>query len=272
MVDDTGIGGLLSTLTTLSLQLQADGQILMVTLNRPHQLNAFDTNMMDELTALWGAVARSPGLRCVVVTGAGTGFCAGADASMLESSRTNVGATSKDELSFLPRHRIQVPIIVAVNGVCAGGGLHFVADGDIVIAGERASFLDPHVSMGQVSALEPVLLSLRTRFDVITRMSLLGRSERLGATTAREAGLVSEVVADEALLDRAVELAGNVASNSPSAVRRTRSALIDLEETLLRAVLDRGWDSVRAHWSHPDATEGPAAFLKQRPPVWSDKP
>lgn len=249
-----------------------DGRILVVTLNRPDRLNAFDAQMMRELDALWSAVAESPDVRCVVLTGAGKGFCAGADASMLGSPRTEYGATSKEELAFLPRHRIEVPVVVAVNGVCAGGGLHFVAEGDIVIAGESASFLDPHVTMGQVTALEPVTLALRARFDVIARMALLGRSERLGAAAAREAGLVSEVVSDEALLDRALELARMIAANSPAAVRRSRKVLVDLEETLLRPIMDRGWDSIRAHWAHPDATEGPTAFLERRPPVWSSRP
>ncbi|GLZ06182.1 crotonase [Actinomadura sp. NBRC 104412] len=254
---------------TLITRWEDDGRILVVTLNRPDRLNAFDARMMRELSALWDTVAGTPGVRCVVVTGAGKGFCAGADASMLESTRTRYGATSKEELAFLPRHRVEVPVVVAVNGVCAGGGLHFVAEGDIVIAGESASFLDPHVTMGQVTALEPVMLALRARFDVITRMALLGRSERLDAAAAQEAGLVSEVVPDGTLLDRALELARAIAANSPAAVRRSRKALVDLEETLLRAVMDRGWDSIRAHWAHPDATEGPAAFLEGRSPVWS---
>ncbi|MFB4308198.1 enoyl-CoA hydratase/isomerase family protein [Actinomadura sp. GTD37] len=259
-------------LTSLTARWEDGGRILLVTLNRPDRLNAFDARMMRELSALWDAVAGNPDVRCVVVTGAGKGFCAGADASMLESTRTEYGATSAEELAFLPRHRIEVPVVVAVNGVCAGGGLHFAAEGDIVIAGESASFLDPHVTMGQVTALEPVMLALRARFDAITRMALLGRSERLGAAAAKEAGLVSEVVPDGVLLDRALELARLIAANSPAAVRRSRKALVDVEETLLRAVMDRGWDSIRAHWAHPDATEGPAAFLERRVPVWGSRP
>lgn len=263
----------LPALTTVTVRWKDEGRILLVILDRPDRLNAVDATMIRELTALWGALARPPRLlRCVVVTGAGRGFCAGADAQLLESDRTEAGATSREELAFLPRHRIEVPVVVAVNGVCAGGGLHFVADGDIVIASDAASFLDPHVSMGQVSALEPVTLSPRVRFDVISRMVLLGRAERLDSEAARAAGLVSEVVPADRLLDRALELARTVAANSPSAVRRSRRVLVDLEETLLRAVMDRGWDSVREQWSHPDASEGPTAFLERRSPVWSPRP
>lgn len=266
--DDATPAPRLPGLTTVSTRWADEGQILLLVLDRPDRLNAFDATMIRELTALWGVVADHPGLRCVVVTGAGPGFCAGADAGLLRSDRTEAGATSREELSFLPRHRIDVPVVVAVNGVCAGGGLHFVAEGDIVIASDTASFLDPHVSMGQVSALEPVTLAVRARFDVISRMVLLGRAERLDAAAAQAAGLVSEVVPGDRLMDRAMELARAIAANSPSAVRRTRRVLVDLEETLLRAVMDRGWDTVREQWAHPDAAEGPAAFLERRPPVW----
>jgi enoyl-CoA hydratase/carnithine racemase len=159
-------------------------------------------------------------------------------------------------------------VIVAVNGACAGGGLHFVADADIALAGDRASFLDPHVSVGHVSALEPLTLFFRARRDVLARLALLGAGEQLGAEEARDAGLVSEVVPAERLLARSVELAERVAANSPTAVRRTRRVLREFQECLLGDALDTGWRMIRDHWEHPDALEGPAAFLERREPRW----
>ena len=97
-------------------------------------------------------------------------------------------------------------MIAAVNGVCAGGGLHFVADADIVIAAEEASFIDPHVSVGQVTALEPLTLRLQMRADALARMALIGRRERLSAQAAMAAGLVSEVLPGDLLMSRAREL------------------------------------------------------------------
>ncbi len=161
-------------------------------------------------------------------------------------------------------------MIVAVNGVCAGGGLHFVADADIVIAGERASFVDPHVSVGQVTALEPLTLRLQMRADVLARMALLGRHEKLSAAAARDAGLVSEVVADDDLIARAAELARQIAGNSPAATARSRKVLREVERGLLGERLEAGWAEIRAHWAHPDAKEGPAAFIERREPEWGD--
>jgi E-phenylitaconyl-CoA hydratase len=79
------------------------------------------------------------------------------------------------------------------------------------------------------------------------------------------------VVADEALLERARELAGQIASNSPAAVARSRRVIRDLERDLIGDRLEAGWAEIRAHWEHPDSKEGPAAFMEKRPPQWSER-
>lgn len=250
------------------LDVRREGATLVATLNRPEARNALDVELMAALRALWTDADALDGVRCIVVTGAGKGFCSGADVSLLESDRGDAADTVEGELAFLPGHAVEVPVIAAVNGVCAGGGLHFVADADIAIAADTASFLDPHVSVGQVTALEPLTLRLRMRPDALTRMALIGRREKLDAAAAREAGLVSEVVAAEALLERALELAGWIGENSPAAVRRSRKVLRDLEARLLGDRLEAGWDEIRAHWTHPDCKEGPKAFMERREPRW----
>ncbi|MDW5594253.1 enoyl-CoA hydratase/isomerase family protein [Conexibacter stalactiti] len=250
-----------------ALNVTREGAIVVVTLDRPQRRNALDATMMRELAALWSGHALLDGARCVVVTGAGPGFCAGADVDLLASDRTPV-ERFEDELAFLPGRRIDVPVIAAINGVCAGGGLHFVADADIVLASSAATFLDPHVSVGQVTALEPLTLRLRMRPDALMRMVLLGRGERIDAAAAQAAGLVSEVVEPDALLPRALELAARVAEGSPEAIRISRAALRDFEDELLERHLQAGWEAIHAHWSHPDAAEGPAAFQERRAPRW----
>ena len=244
--------------------------LAIIALNRPDRRNAFDAATMTRLAESWSELEQDGGVRCVVITGTDPAFCAGADMSLLEG-RDEGAATAKEELSFLPGEHLSCPVIAAVNGVCAGGGLHFVADADIAIASDRASFLDPHVSVGQVTALEPIQLALRARRDLIVRMALLGRHERVDAAQALEAGLVSEVVPHTQLVPRAVELAELIASNSPSAVERSRKALRALDSDLIESSLERGWTLIRAQWEHPDAREGPRAFTESRPPEWSDR-
>jgi enoyl-CoA hydratase/carnithine racemase len=243
--------------------------VLTVTLNRPERLNALSWSLRLELEALWTEVATDSDVRCVVLTGGGRGFCAGADVDDLAGPRQARGDGLDHELSFLPGRRIDVPVVVAVNGVCAGGGLHFVADADIAIAARAATFLDPHVSVGQVSGIEPASLALRAPLTVLTRMALLGRHERLDADAACRAGLVTEVVDDDGLASRAAELGAWIAVASPTAVRATRGILRRLEASLVEPAMDAGWRAVQAHWTHPDAAEGPRAFAERRPPAWA---
>lgn len=244
-------------------------EIAVVTLNRPHVANALDVTMMTALSDLWSRAARTRRLRCILLTGAGSSFCSGADASMLSEERVGVGDTAAEELDFVPGPRVGVPVITLVNGMCAGGGLHFVADADITIASRDARFTDPHVGVGQVSALEPLLLRLRMRSDALMRLALLGRAEQLDADKAERVGLISEVVAPDELLARGLELGSAIAQGSPEAVRLTRRIVRTFEERLLETHLDLGWELIRRHRTHPDAIEGPRAFLEKRAPRWS---
>lgn len=253
---------------TAELIVERDGPTAVVTLNRPDRLNALSASLLEALRATWRELAADRSLRCAIVTGAGRGFCAGADLELLAQDRTDMHESVRDELAFLPGDALAVPVIAAVNGPCAGGGLHFVADADIAIAGRSATFSDPHVAVGQVTALEPLTLALRMRQDALRRMVLLGPEGRLSAEQAMEAGLVSEVVDDDGLLPRAYELAKAIATASPAAVAASRAVLRAFEARLLERSLQRGWDAVRRHRAHPDAREGPAARLEHRAPRW----
>ena len=92
------------------------------------------------------------------------------------------------------QQNVSKPVIAAVNGLCAGGGLHFVADADIVIAASDATFLDPHVCVGQVTAIEMIGLAKKMPFEAVMRMALVGRHERMSAQRAYELGMVSQIV------------------------------------------------------------------------------
>jgi enoyl-CoA hydratase/carnithine racemase len=256
-------------LSAAPLLTERRDHVLLATLNRPRQRNALDASLLASLRRLWSDREALRDVRCIVLTGAAPGFCSGADMSLLASAR-DVPDTAREELSFLPGLQVDAPVIVAVNGVCAGGGLHFVADADIALASDDASFLDPHVSVGQVSALEPLSLLPRSR-NAVVRMALIGRAERIDAAQALSAGLVSEVVSADGLRDRALELAELIAANSPAAVAATRRQLRQLEDDLLERALEDGWAAIRAHWSHPDAHEGPRAFIEKRRPRWADR-
>jgi enoyl-CoA hydratase/carnithine racemase len=253
-----------------SFLVESADHVLTVTLTRPDQRNAFDDPMRHELSAFWVRMKGDRSVRCVVLTGAGKGFCAGADVSSLDAERHPLGDGIDDELAFLPGRHLDVPVIVAVNGVCAGGGLHYVADADIAIASEAAWFTDPHVGVGQVSGIEAPSLGLRVPVSMLARMVLLGRHERWDAHQALALGLVTEVVPPDQLLPRAQELARWIAEASPEAVRRSRAVYRRFEEAVVGDAMADGWDWVERHWAHPDADEGPRAFIERRDPRWED--
>lgn len=252
---------------------EIDDHILHVTLNRPERLNAVDRPMRAELVALWQSVKQRADLRCVVVTGAGSrAFCVGMDLKSLvdDGGFPEVPERLADHVGINPlRHQVWTPLIVAVNGVCTGAGLQLVADADFVIASTNASFLDTHVSVGQVSALESIALVPRIGIGRVLKMCLLGKNGRISAQEALSIGLVDELAAPEDLADRSLELARQFSAVSPNAARLTKQAVRMSAEMSQSDAEQFGWDLLRRHRDHPDAMEGPRAFVERRPPRWS---
>jgi enoyl-CoA hydratase/carnithine racemase len=159
-------------------------------------------------------------------------------------------------------------VIAAVNGVCAGGGLHLVADADIVIASKGASFVDPHVSVGQAVAYEAITLLRKSPMEAITRMTLTGKGERISAQRAYELGIVSDVVPAADLLAAAGRLAASVSTNSPTAMRATKRALWrSLEVGLTEAKSEAAQEIWRLR-NHPDHAEGVQAWREKRQARW----
>ena len=158
---------------------KADG-IGWLILNRPEAGNAFDARMLDELETAWAELTDDPDVRVIVNTANGKAFCTGMDVVQVardkEAMRRHSRRTRDAELKISSWHcGVWKPVIAAVNGVCAGGGLHLVADADIVIAAEAATFVDPHVSVGQAVAYEAITLLRKSPMETITRMALSGK-------------------------------------------------------------------------------------------------
>ena len=249
--------------------------VALVELRRPEKLGAIDRSMLEQLNHAWAAIARQPEVRAVVLTGKGRGFCTGLDVDAAfagDDPATTDAAVDIPSFGLSPlEHDLWIPYIVAVNGVCAGGGFHLVTDADIVIAGSDARFLDPHVSIGQVAALEPITLTRRIPLEAVLRMVVLGRDGGLDASDALRVGLVSEVVRPEKLVDRALDLATIAARSSPAAIEASKRAVWASLNTGLDAGRKIGWDLLRRHWEHPDYQEGIAAFAERREPRWAPR-
>jgi enoyl-CoA hydratase/carnithine racemase len=165
--------------------------------------------------------------------------------------------------------RVWKPVITAVNGICAGGGFHWVADADIVIAASDAQFFDPHVSIGQVVAIEAIGLIRKMPVEAVMRMALVGRYERMAAERAYELGMISQIVdPPEQLREAAQELAERIARNSPAAMAATKRALWGALEHGLTDACRAGAAELVSMWGHPDQEEGPRAFAEKRDARW----
>jgi enoyl-CoA hydratase/carnithine racemase len=217
---------------------------------------------------------RDPDVRVIVHTGNGRAFQTGVDVAELASDGVGMERYRESvenwDLHFTSWHQqVWKPVITAVNGICAGGGFHWVADADICIAAADAQFFDPHVSIGQVVSLEAISLLRKMPAEAVMRMALVGRHERMPAARAYELGMISQVVdPPERLREVAQALAETVARNSPAAMAATKRALWRALELGLTDACKAGAADLVSMWGHPDQTEGPLAFAERREPRW----
>src|SRR5437763_4718594 len=213
-----------------TLVVERRGPVGWLVFDRPDAANAMDATMLAELEEAWAELDADDDVRVIVNTGNGDAFQTGLDVRQLATDREALRQQSRRTRDFDLRMTawhcgVWKPIIAAVNGVCAGAGLHFVADADIVIASSSATFMDPHVSVGQVTAIETIGMIRKSPMEPITRMALMGRHERMTSARARQLGIVSEVVDPGRLRQRAQELGETIARTPPDLLVATKKAL-----------------------------------------------
>lgn len=258
------------------LTFAMEDQVAILTLNRPERGNSISPDLMLALEAAWTRVNEDDDIRAVIMTGAGDRhFCTGADVSALHVGMGGLQNQPYAQANrFSPRMcHVAKPVICVVNGLTNAGGLHFVADSDIVIACEAAEFMDSHVSVGLVSALESVGIARRAGVGAALLLGLAGRDYRLPAARAFAIGIVDllEPTAAEAMA-RARTLARGMCANSPQAMALTKRAIWASTELNDPAAAVYGWELLKSQWSHPDFEEGPRAFAERRTPVWNPDP
>ena len=258
-----------------TLVVERHGRVGWLVFNRPESGNAMNAAMIDELEAAWRELDADPGVRVIVNTGVGRAFQTGLDVVELarnpQALREQSRRTKRAELRLTAWHNgVEKPVIAAVNGVCAGGGLHFVADADIVIASSNATFLDPHVP----SARSPPRGHRAHPQNAGRGGDAHGPGRPLRAHRRRprlELGMISQIVdPPEKLREAAQELAEKIAKNSPAAMAATKRALWGALELGLTDACKAGATELVSVWGHPDQEEGPKAFAEKREPQWVD--
>ncbi|OBY32967.1 enoyl-CoA hydratase/isomerase family protein [Mycolicibacter kumamotonensis] len=260
-----------------TITYELDGHTATITLNRPEALNALSLHMITELRAAYAEAENDDRVWILIVTGAGRAFCTGADVKAIPgdgkviNERPYLSTYEQWEApqeGTPPFRTMAKPVLAAINGICCGAGLDWVTTADIVIASDRATFFDPHVSIGLVAGREVVRLARVLPRSIALRMAMMGRHERMDAHRAYDLGMISEVVEHDHLLTRAREIAGILNSNAPLAVRGTRLAILKglglplhEAEMLAEAFRERNLRTA-------DSLEGPKAFVEKRTPEW----
>ena len=249
-----------------TILFDVDQHVATITLNRPERLNATNDTSRTELGQAWGIVRDDPEIRVAIITGAGDrAFSAGQDVRATSES----GIRNKVPGSRL-HHDVWKPVICALNGMVVGGGLHQVADSDLIIAAEHAELLDTHCAVGNVFAMEPVALLRRMPLSMVMQLGLLTKNGRISAQRAYEIGLVNEVVPKEQLMPRAREWAQHIASLSPATVQASIKAMWRSLDVGLSSGFEVAYRYVLQHQlTHPDYHEGMRAFAEKRDPVWT---
>ncbi|NEB30659.1 enoyl-CoA hydratase/isomerase family protein [Streptomyces sp. SID14446] len=223
----------------LAVAVDKDTGVAVLTLDRPHRLNAVDLATAAELADTWRAFRFDDTVRAVVVTGAGQrAFCTGIDRDaqvpqpsspyMVDDPLATIGPKAND---------LWKPVIAAVHGMACGGAFYLLGEAEFVVADETASFFDPHTTYGMVSAYESVYLAQRMPFGEVARMALMGTAERISARRAYEVGLVSELTPPGGAVAAAVACATVIASYPADAVQGTVRALWQAQEATRAAAL-----------------------------------
>jgi enoyl-CoA hydratase/carnithine racemase len=251
------------------------GRTGLVLLDRPESGNSHNRAMINALGRAWLHFKDDPDIR-VVTLGSTTdrNFCTGIDLKEVAA----IGFSGHGEqhefgpvLGSGQTHHdagMLKPVVAAVEGRVIGGGLHWVCEADIVIAGENATFRDTHVERGFVGNRENLDLVLKAGLGTALYLSLVGGQVELDVQRALTLGLVQEAVPAGHAMTRALELCEIIARNSPMAMARQLETLWNVTRMFHEEAVKYGWNLLRWQQEHPDSMEGARAFAERREPEW----
>lgn len=254
---------------------RVEGHVAVITLNRPHRRNALNFQAYDELEASFRAASDDPAIRCVVVTGADPAFCSGDDVGEIMAGPKAVSAAPEPREprptpAAMAALECVKPVIAAVNGAAVGWGMELALFADIRIASEKARFGELFVKRGLVCDVGG-FYRLPAVVGPAKAAELLFTGEIFDAAEALRIGLVGEVTAHEALMGRALELAGRIAANPPLAVQALKAGLNRTTYGDPREIGTWAIAEIRRLMKTEDHREGVASFLQKREPVFKGR-
>jgi enoyl-CoA hydratase len=252
--------------SSILIERRADG-VVLATFNRPEKLNAVDGALHHELTTLPRDFESDAEMRALVITGAGRAFCAGGDFSPGRLPTGSRGVSTTEEGRRIVDHMLECtkPIISAVNGYAMGLGATVALFADVVVAGRSAVFADTHVAMGIGAGdggqvIWPLLVGVnKAKYFLMT-------GDRVSAEEAERIGLVSFVVDDAELLDRAIGIASRLAAGPTQAIAASKVAINLWMRAMSAQVLPMSLSAEMSCFGSDDNIEAVTAFGEKRQP------
>jgi enoyl-CoA hydratase/carnithine racemase len=229
---------------TQNLLVETRGAVRILTLNRPEKRNALDTALSRALLEALRRVDEEETIRCVVLTGAGPAFCAGADLSEFKGLADPQAAEARAELTMnlhLAFSKMATPVVTAINGSAMGGGAGLAIAGDLAVMAEGAKLGYPETKHGIVAAI--VMANLVRQAGRKAAFELVALAEPIGAQRALELGLVNRVVPDRLVVEEAVHLGERLATVSRPAMALTKRLFHEVADLSLEEGLARGRDA-----------------------------
>lgn len=244
----------------------------IATINRPEALNALNSTVIEELSALVNEIENDKTLRALIITGEGRSFVAGADiAEQCPLDLAGGRAWGRRGSALFRRiELLEIPTIAAVNGFALGGGCELAMACDIILASEKAKFGQPEVGLGITPGFSGTQ-RLARRIGAAKAKELIFSGKMIKADEAKEAGLVNAVHAPEALMDAAMEMAQSFAKNAPIAVKYSKACIDRGLQTDLDSGIAMENELFAMCFGTEDQKEGMTAFLEKRPAQFKNK-
>ena len=251
--------------------VEKDGKLWIITLNRPERMNALHSPAHFELEEIFNNFSNDSEAWVAIITGSGDrAFCAGNDLRY----QAEGGKLEKNPMGFAgltSRFDLKKPVIAAVNGVAMGGGFEIALACDLIIASESARFALPEPKVG-LAALAGGMHRLPRQIGMKRAMGMMLTGRIVEAAEGLSLGFVNEVVEHENLLETAVGWAKSIMECSPTSVRTTKDvAMSGLNFSSIESAMEQKYDSVVELFTGEDFIEGPLAFSEKRKPKWTGK-
>ena len=251
--------------------VEKDGKLWVITLNRPERMNALHSPAHFELEEIFNEFSTDPDAWVAIITGSGErAFCAGNDLRY----QAEGGKLERNPMGFAgltSRFDLKKPIIAAVNGVAMGGGFEIALACDLIIASENARFALPEPKVG-LAALAGGMHRLPRQIGMKRAMGMMLTGRTVEAQEGLSLGFVNEVVAHQDLMESAKKWAESIIECSPTSVRTTKDvAMSGLSHASVETAMEQKYDSVLDLFKGEDFVEGPLAFSEKRKPNWTGK-